>query len=87
VPQPEDVIKASSRDTIKNLDQVNPDILHLFEDAADTLIEKCGGDMRKALCTSLAYMSGHYKQALTSRSLLTGQENFITIEFKFEQRF
>jgi len=23
VPQPEDVIKASSRDTIKNLDQVN----------------------------------------------------------------
>jgi len=66
------VIKASSRDTIKNLDQVNPEILHLFEDAADNLIDKCAGDVRKALCTSLAYMSGHYKQALHSRSLLTG---------------
>ena len=66
---------------------MNPEILHLFEEAADNLIEKCGGDLKKALCTSLAYMSGHYKQALHSRSLLTAQENFITIEFKFEQRF
>ena len=40
--------------------------------------------MRKALCIALAYMSGHYKEALTARSLLTGQENFITIEFKFD---
>ncbi len=87
VPQPEDVIKASSRDTIKNLDQVNPEIIHLFEEAAENLIEKFNGDTKKALCTALAYMSGHYKQALTSRSLLTGQENFITCEFKFEQRF
>jgi hypothetical protein len=59
----------------------------LFEEAADTLISKCENDARKALCTTLAYLSGHYKQALTARSLLTGQENFITIEFKFEQRF
>ena len=87
VPQPEDVIKASSRDTIKLLDQVNPEITYLFEDSADALIAKMGGDVRKALCTSLAYMSGHYKQALHSRSLLTGQENFITCGFKFEQRF
>jgi hypothetical protein len=34
--------------------------------------------------TTLAYLSGHYKQALQARSLLTGQENFITIEIKFE---
>ena len=42
VPQPEDVIKASSRDTIKNLDQVNKDIIYIFEDAATELIEKYG---------------------------------------------
>ena len=87
VPQPEDVIKASSRDTIKNLDQVNPEILYLFEEAADKLIVNCDGDPRKALQTTLAYLSGHYKQELHARSLLTGQENFITVEFKFDQRF
>lgn len=83
VPQPEDVIKASSRDTIKNLDQVNQEITYLFEEAAQTLIEKIG-DPKKALMTTLAYLSGHYKQALQARSLLTGQENFITIEIKFD---
>jgi ATP-dependent RNA helicase DDX21 len=87
IPQPEDVIKASSRDIIKNLDQVNPDIIHLFEEAADILIAKCENDSKKALCTTLAYLSGHYKQALHSRSLLTGQEHCITIEIKLEQRF
>lgn len=87
VPQPEDVLKASSRDIIKNLDEVNPDIIHVFHDAAVALIDKYANDPVKALCTTLAYMSGHYKQALQARSLLTGQENFITIEVKFEQRF
>ena len=66
---------------------MNPSILYLFEEAADTLISKCEADPRKALMTTLAYLSGHYKSELHSRSLLTGQENFITIEFKFEQRF
>jgi len=59
----------------------------LFEEAADILVGKCDGDLKKALQTTLAYLSGHYKQELHTRSLLTGQENFITIEFKFEQRF
>jgi hypothetical protein len=74
VPQPEDVIKASSRDVIKNLDQVNDQVIPLFEDTAATLIEKYGGDAKKALGATLAYLSGHYKQMLGSRSLLTGQE-------------
>lgn len=72
VPQPEDVIKASSRDTIKNLDQVNPEILYLFEEAAENLIIKCENDAKKALMTTLAYLSGHYKSELHARSLLTG---------------
>ena len=82
VPQPEDVIKASSRGIIKRLQEVNNSVLHLFKDTAKELIEKCGNDHEKALQTALAFISGHYKQALTARSLLTGQERNITLEMK-----
>lgn len=37
--------------------------------------------------TTLAYLSGHYKEALSNRSLLTGQENCITMEIKFDKSF
>jgi hypothetical protein len=36
------------------------------------MIEKFNGDAEKALCTALAYISGHYKSTMTGRSLLTG---------------
>lgn len=63
VPQPEEVIKSSSRDIIKNLDQVNMDLAGIFKDAAEELIAKYK-DPKKALCVTLAYLSGHYKTAL-----------------------
>ena len=87
VPQPEDVIRASSRDIIKNLDQVNEQVLPLFEDAAEQLINTYNGNEKLALQATLAYMSGHYKQILTNRSLLTGQEKYITMDMKFRQPF
>jgi hypothetical protein len=65
---------------------VNQDITYLFTEAAETLIKKYN-DPIKALSTTLAYMSGHYKHALLSRSLLTGQEHCVTFEIKFEQKF
>jgi ATP-dependent RNA helicase DDX21 len=46
IPQPSDVIKASSRDVIKNLDQVNQEVTPLFEETAGLLIEKFGGDAK-----------------------------------------
>lgn len=49
VPQPEDVIKASSKGILKNLEDVNEDVLHLFEDLAHTLVDQNGGDQIKAL--------------------------------------
>jgi len=58
IPQPDQVIKASSRDTVKNLEEVNDDVLGLFEEAADDLINKHKGDTKKALCKTLAYLSG-----------------------------
>lgn len=87
IPQPEDVIKASSRHVIKNLNDVADEVLPLFEDGADILIKANGGDAKKALQACLAFMSGHYKQVLTNRSLLTGQENYITFEMKVHQQF
>ena len=39
VPQPEDVIKASAKDILHNLKNVNSDVLPMFKDAAKELIE------------------------------------------------
>ena len=75
VPQAEDVIKASSRDILKNLRDVNEEVLHLFTDTAKVLIDQYDGDSEKALQVALAYCSGHYKHKLMSKSLLNGQEN------------
>jgi len=79
IPQPEDVIRASSKEILKNLEQVNHTVLPLFAETATKLIEQ-QADPHKALCMALAYISGHYKQALTTRSLITGQENQLTIK-------
>lgn len=49
VPQPEDVIKASSKGILKNLEDVNEDVLPLFEDLAKDLIEAHDGNKEKAL--------------------------------------
>jgi hypothetical protein len=64
---------------LKNLEAVNKAVLPLFTDAAKTLITNCNGNAEEALCRALAYLSGHYKNALSSRSLLTGQEQQITL--------
>jgi ATP-dependent RNA helicase DDX21 len=87
IPQPEDVIKASSRDTIKNLKEVNDEVLGLFEDAADQLILEHDGDTKKALLKTLAFISGQYKAKLTGRSLLNGQEGATTFELRLNKQF
>jgi hypothetical protein len=50
----------------------------LFEDAADMLIKHHKGDARKALCSTLALLSGYHKEEMSARSLLTGQEDQVT---------
>lgn len=57
---------------LKNLESVNNQVLSLFSEAAKQLIDSSNGDPEKALCKALAYISGYYKTALQSRSLLTG---------------
>ena len=64
---------------MKNLNDVNEDVLHLFADLAKELIEQYDGDAEKALQVVLAYSSGHYKHKLASKSLLTGSEGMTTV--------
>lgn len=81
------MIKASARDTLKNLSEVNIEVLPLFSDTADALTKLYGNDTKKALEATLAYLSGHFKGVLECRSLLTGQEKCITMEYKTDKPF
>jgi len=61
VPQPEDVIRASSKGILKQMESVNQDVLPLFKQAAQELIKQQNNDPEQALCAALAYLSGFYK--------------------------
>lgn len=64
VPQPADVLKASFRDTLKLLEEVEDKVIPIFEDAAENLITAENGDAKRALCKTLALLSGHHKEML-----------------------
>ena len=67
---------------LNNLAEVNEQVIPLFQETAYELIQQTGGDPEKALCIALAYISGHYKQVIAARSLITGQEGMITIKME-----
>jgi len=52
----------------------------MFKEVAKELIANENGDAERALCMTLAYISGHYKTAIAARSLLTGQEKLLTLQ-------
>ena len=54
------------------LKEVNTKVMPLFSDAADHLISMHAGDVKKALCQTLALLSGHHKEEMQARSLLNG---------------
>jgi len=80
VPQPEDVIRSSSKGILSKLNSVSDDVLDLFSDAAKLMVDKYRGDKDKAIKACLAYISGHYQSSLVARSMLTGQEKMTTLE-------
>ena len=63
-PLPDDIIKASFRDTQKALEEVEDKVVPIFEDAADAVIAQEEGDVKRALCKTLALLSGHHKEVL-----------------------
>jgi len=87
VPQPEQVIRASSRDILSSLKEVNQKVVPLFAEAADELIEQHEGNAQLALCQTLALLSGHHKEEMTHRSLLNGQEDCVTFQISMSKPF
>lgn len=59
----------------------------MFKDASDDLISLNDGNAEKALQMALAFMSGCHKQNMTNRSLLSGQENFVTFQINLQTTF
>ena len=83
-PQPEDIIRASSKFIVEGLKKVSDDALPLFEDTAE-LLRKEFGD-KKALLLTLAYISGNLNK-IKKRSLLSGTEDFVTYQLETENEF
>lgn len=79
IPQPNDLVKATSMSLLTNLEAVCDDVLPTFQDAARQFLEKNRGDPIKALSKTLAFISGNYKSAIGARSLLSGQERQVTV--------
>ena len=86
-PQPDEIIRASFRDTQKQLEDVEEKVIPIFEEAADLLISQENGDMKRALCKTLALLSGHHKAVLQDRSLLNAQENMVTFQMILQKPF
>lgn len=83
-PQPEEIIRTSAKEAIKGFDKVDESVLTLFEDTAQFLIDSKGA--LKAVCLALAYISGTTEK-VKKRSLLTGQELFVTYDLKTDIEF
>lgn len=83
-PQPEDIIKSSAKEAIKGIEKVDEGVLNLFEDFAQYLIDTKGA--LKAVSLALAYISGTTEK-IKERSLLTGQEHFVTYDLQTEEEF
>ena len=66
------MLKATSRNALKQLQTVNDKVLPLFADVADELIALNDGDVKVALMKAMAFMSGCHQENMTCRSLLNG---------------
>ncbi|KAL0086216.1 P-loop containing nucleoside triphosphate hydrolase protein [Phycomyces blakesleeanus] len=78
-PRPEDIIKATTEDAFKSIDEVKADVIPYFTESAQKLIEKHGAE--HAVAAALACMAG-YGQGIANRSLLTSMEGQTTLFFQ-----
>lgn len=74
-PQPADIIKASARDIVISLKEVNDGVLEFFNDIAEEMIKEEGAV--KSLSKALAFISGNTKK-ISQRSILCSMEGYIT---------
>jgi ATP-dependent RNA helicase DDX21 len=85
VPSDEDMLQAKTKDVLKKLKDVDMAVLDKFDETSELLISQQNGDVKKSLKIALAYCSGHYKQSVPTRSLLTGKDRMVTIQMNVEQ--
>ncbi len=83
-PQPEDIIRASSKFILEGLKKVSDEALPLFDDTAALLTKEFGE--KKALLLTLAYISGNLNK-IKKRSLLSGTEDFVTYQLETDKEF
>jgi len=74
-PQPTDIIKANARDIVTSIKKVPHEVVGLFDDIVDELIDNLGA--KESLCRALAIISGT-NEKFKQRSLLCSIEGFIT---------
>jgi ATP-dependent RNA helicase DDX21 len=79
VPSDEAMIKANTKGILKKFLEVEDEVLPMFEDTAELMINQQKGDATKALQIALAFASGHYKMANPEESLITGRHQMTTI--------
>ena len=77
IPQPADIIKASSRDIAASIKHVPHEVVGLFKEISQELVNELGPE--EALSRALAIISGTTEK-FKQRSLLTSREGFITYE-------
>ncbi|CAK0843263.1 unnamed protein product [Prorocentrum cordatum] len=81
-PQPSEVVKAASRDAVKQLDHVHQDSVDAFMERAKELIAERGAEV--ILAASLAALTGHARR-LRGRSILSAFEGFTAILLESER--
>jgi len=74
-PQPADIIKANSRDIATSIKKVPHEVVGLFDEISDELIDSLGA--KEALSRALAIISGT-NEKFKQRSLLCSIEGYIT---------
>jgi len=83
-PQPTDIIKANARDIVTSIKKVPHEVVGLFDDIVDELIDNIGA--KEALSRALAIISGT-NEKFKQRSLLCSIEGFITYVVETDVEF
>jgi ATP-dependent RNA helicase DDX21 len=83
-PQPHDIIKANARDIVTGIKKVPHEVVNLFDDIADELLENLGA--KESLCRALAIISGT-NEKFKQRSLLCSIEGYITYAVETDTEF
>lgn len=67
-PTQEEVLKKSGTQMLTQLNVVNDNVLPMFEDAAQALLDDCGGNAIKAISKTLAFISGRTSKDSKAKS-------------------